>query len=67
MRAAVSIGVVFSAAGPLDLPALLAQADQALYRAKEAGRNRIEIDAADPVLLRDVPAPVATRRPQTAA
>ena len=67
MRAAVSIGVVFSAAGPLDLPVLLAQADQALYRAKEAGRNRIEIDAADPVPLRDMPAPVATRRPQTAA
>ncbi len=45
--ATASIGMVFSAAGPLDLPALLAEADQALYRAKEGGRNRIEIASTD--------------------
>ena len=29
--------------GPLDLPALLVQADQALYRAKSDGRNRLAV------------------------
>jgi len=39
----VSIGVVISYDAVLDLSALLAQADHALYRAKDNGRNRIEI------------------------
>ncbi len=42
-RATISIGMVFSSAGPLNLPALLVHADQTLYRAKERGRNRIEV------------------------
>ena len=43
VNATLSIGMVFSPEGPLDLPALLVQADEALYLAKELGRNRIEV------------------------
>jgi diguanylate cyclase (GGDEF)-like protein len=41
--ATVSIGVVVSQDELLDMPELLAQADQALYYAKERGRNRVEV------------------------
>ena len=43
VQATASFGIVCSAAGPLDLPVLLVQADQVLYRAKEAGRDRVEV------------------------
>ncbi|MGB6537982.1 MAG: GGDEF domain-containing protein [Xanthobacteraceae bacterium] len=50
--ATVSIGVVVSHDAALDLSALLAQADHALYRAKDGGRNRVEIASLELVLDR---------------
>jgi len=47
--ATVSTGIAFSTNGPFELPALLLQADQALYRAKKEGRNRIAIFSPDPL------------------
>ena len=70
VRATVSIGMAFSTKGPLDLPALLSQADQALYRAKEAGRARIEVATADMIWTGDkgtAPASVAFRTPRNHA
>ncbi len=49
VQATLSIGVVFSAGGSLDLPALLVQADEALYLAKELGRNRLEVASPETV------------------
>jgi diguanylate cyclase (GGDEF)-like protein len=43
VSATVSTGVAFSAQGPFELPAMLLQADQALYCAKQEGRNRLAI------------------------
>jgi diguanylate cyclase (GGDEF)-like protein len=48
----VSTGMVFNPDAPFELTALLAQADQALYRAKTEGRNRLAIAAA----MADAPA-----------
>jgi diguanylate cyclase (GGDEF)-like protein len=50
--ATVSIGVVISYDAVLDLSALLAQADHALYRAKDNGRNRVEVAAIELILDR---------------
>jgi diguanylate cyclase (GGDEF)-like protein len=50
--ATVSIGVVIAYDAVLGLSALLAQADHALYRAKDAGRNRIEIASIELILDR---------------
>ena len=52
VNATVSIGMVISHDPVLDLSALLAQADHALYRAKDSGRNRVEIASIDLVLER---------------
>jgi diguanylate cyclase (GGDEF)-like protein len=48
--ATVSIGLAINQDGPLDLTDLLGQADQALYYAKERGRNRVEVANLDVVL-----------------
>jgi len=59
--ATVSIGVVISYDAVLDLSALLAQADHALYRAKDNGRNRIEIASIELILDRVKRASAADR------
>src|SRR5262249_46810993 len=51
----VSIGIVIAYDAVLNLSALLAQADHALYRAKDAGRNRIEIASIDDRAKRGTP------------
>jgi diguanylate cyclase (GGDEF)-like protein len=55
--ATLSIGIAFSKNGHLDVPELLMQADQALYDAKERGRNRVEIASRDLRQKRAYPAP----------
>jgi hypothetical protein len=67
VRGTVSIGVVFSNRGPLDLPALLVQADQTLYRAKERGRNRIEVVSPEQILADSTPVSLEGRRRNSAA
>jgi diguanylate cyclase (GGDEF)-like protein len=52
VMATVSIGMVCNEDSTFDVSALLAQADQALYHAKERGRNRVEIASLDLVRLR---------------
>jgi diguanylate cyclase (GGDEF)-like protein len=51
VMATVSVGMVFNEDSTFDVAALLAQADQALYHAKERGRNRVEIASLDLVRL----------------
>jgi diguanylate cyclase (GGDEF)-like protein len=48
----VSIGVVVTYDADLDVSALLAQADHALYRAKDNGRNRVELASIELILDR---------------
>lgn len=52
IAATVSIGVVISYDAVLDISALLAQADHALYRAKDTGRNRVEVASIELILDR---------------
>ncbi len=63
--ATVSIGIVISYDAVLDISALLAQADHALYRAKDNGRNRIEVASIEIILDRaerpDDPIPIRSR------
>jgi diguanylate cyclase (GGDEF)-like protein len=48
LTATVSVGVAISDAASSDLAALLDVADQALYRAKALGRNRVELSTHSP-------------------
>jgi diguanylate cyclase (GGDEF)-like protein len=57
VMATCSVGVSVSAEGPLDISSLLAQADQALYTAKERGRNRCELASREFVLHLDASTP----------
>lgn len=52
-----SIGVALSDDGHLDMTDLLGQADQALYSAKERGRNRCELATVEFVLRLDASTP----------
>jgi diguanylate cyclase (GGDEF)-like protein len=47
VAATLSIGIVLHQGGPVDVLDLLVQADHELYRAKERGRNRVEIATYD--------------------
>jgi diguanylate cyclase (GGDEF)-like protein len=57
VRATASIGVAVSQEMPLDVHTLLGQADEALYCAKERGRNRVETSSLDLVLKLDSSTP----------
>ncbi len=71
--ATVSIGLVHCEEPVLDIPELLAQADQALYFAKENGRNRVEVASLDMILMRKIredanaPTPASISAAQSAA
>jgi diguanylate cyclase (GGDEF)-like protein len=58
--ATVSIGLAYCEEAALDMPELLAQSDQALYFAKERGRNRVEVASLDMVVEREPDAPATS-------
>ena len=60
VKATVSTGMVFADNGHFELPALLLQADQALYCAKRDGRNRLSIASPQPATPSE-PAPAADK------
>jgi diguanylate cyclase (GGDEF)-like protein len=58
--ATVSTGLAFSSNGAFELPGMLLKADQALYRAKADGRNRLAISAPETALAGGEQPPSAT-------
>jgi predicted signal transduction protein with EAL and GGDEF domain len=66
----VSMGMALAETNLFDIPALLAQADESLYCAKERGRNRVEVAPLQLVLERAGaaeqrhPAPAERRGPR---
>jgi diguanylate cyclase (GGDEF)-like protein len=60
LQVTASIGVTLTRPGELDLQKLIARADAALYRAKDLGRNRVEL-APDAAADEPVPFPDRTR------
>jgi diguanylate cyclase (GGDEF)-like protein len=58
----VSIGMALAEAGFIDVPALLGRADEALYCAKERGRNRVEIAVSQAARARPLAEPARPRR-----
>jgi diguanylate cyclase (GGDEF)-like protein len=58
--ATVSTGMAFSSHGAFELPVMLLKADQALYRAKADGRNRLAIFMPEAALAGDEEPPSAT-------
>jgi len=61
--ATVSIGIVHCQEVVLDMPELLAQADQALYFAKEHGRNRVEIASLEILAQAGLEASAGSKKP----
>jgi diguanylate cyclase (GGDEF)-like protein len=58
--ATVSIGLAYCQEAALDVVELLAQSDQALYFAKEHGRNRVEVATLDMIVERRPDAPATS-------
>jgi diguanylate cyclase (GGDEF)-like protein len=58
--ATLSIGLAYCEEAALDVPELLAQSDQALYFAKERGRNRVEVASLDMIMDRRPDAPATS-------
>ena len=55
-----SIGITIASAGELDPKVVIARADEALYRAKHAGRNQVCVDCADDEVSADAESPPAS-------
>jgi diguanylate cyclase (GGDEF)-like protein len=58
--ATVSIGLAYCQEAALDVVEMLAQSDQALYFAKEHGRNRVEVASLDMIVERRPDAPATS-------